>query len=112
VIAIVLIAVLLFVTGCSAGAPAPATDVRDTSATLNGRVFSIQRDTDVQYWFRYGTSTAYDRTTPEQTIHIPAEPSNFEQVSARIDGLTPWTTYHYQLCTAPPRPSCCGMTAS
>jgi hypothetical protein len=92
--------------GCSSGIPTQASDVSNTGATLNGRVFSLQRDTDVQYWFKYGPTTAYGLLTPERTIHIPAEQTPFERVSAPVTGLTPFTTYHYQLCTAPPRGGC------
>ena len=99
-------AIALLVCGCSSGAPTNASDVSNTGATLNGHVFSLQRDTDIQYWFKYGPTTAYGLLTPEQTIHIPAQQTPYEPVSARVTGLTPFTTYHYQLCTAPPRAGC------
>lgn len=95
-------------TGCSIGEPRPATDVVHTSAKFNGVVYSNQEDVDVQYWFRYGTSTAYGSTTPERTLHIPADSTDDRPhpVSEWVDGLEPDTTYHYQICTAPPRNGC------
>ncbi len=98
--------IALLLAGCSVGAPDPATHVTNTGATLNGRVFSTESDTDVQYWFRYGTTTAYGHQTPERTLHVPAGNQAPLPVSEPLAGLTTWTTYHYQLCTAPPRSGC------
>jgi hypothetical protein len=98
--------IALLLAGCSAGPPDPPTHVTNTGATLNGRVFSTESDTDVQYWFRYGTTTAYDRQTPERTLHVPAGNQRPLPVSEPLAGLAPWTTYHYQLCAAPPRSGC------
>jgi Tol biopolymer transport system component len=94
--------------GCSMGAPAAPSDVTATSATLNGFVFSTDKDVDIQYWFRYGRTTDYGSLTPERTLHIPNEPNFYDPhpISEPIDGLTPWTDYHYQVCTAPPRAGC------
>ena len=105
-IPVAVVAIALVWCGCSSGVPTRATDISDTGATLNGRVFSFQRDTDVQYWFKYGTTTAYGLSTAEHTVHIPAQQTESEPVSAPVSGLTPFTTYHFQLCTAPPRGGC------
>jgi hypothetical protein len=93
--------------GCTIGQPGAATDVVHTSARLNGVAYSNQEDVDVQYWFRYGTTTAYGSTTPERT-HIPADSTDDRPhpVWEWLDGLAPDTTYHYQICTAPPRNGC------
>jgi Tol biopolymer transport system component len=98
--------IALLLAGCSVGAPDPATHVTNTGATLNGRVFSTESDTDVQYWFKYGTTTAYGHQTPERTLHVPAGNQAPLPVSEPLGGLTTWTTYHYQLCAAPPRSGC------
>jgi Tol biopolymer transport system component len=99
-------AIALLLTGCSVGTSEPATQVTDTGAILNGRVFSTETGVDVQFWFRYGTTTAYDRQTPERSLHVPADDSTPLPVAEPLTGLAPWTTYHYQLCTAPPRGGC------
>ncbi len=98
--------IALLLAGCAVGTPEPATHVTNTAATLNGRVFSTESDTDVQYWFRYGTTTAYGHQTPERTLHFPAGGQATLAVSEPVAGLAPWTTYHYRLCAAPPRPGC------
>ena len=98
--------IALLLAGCSAGSPGPAEDVTNHSATLTGTVASTESDTDVRYWFPYGLTTAYDHQTPERTVHLPAGSSGGIPVSEPLGGLSKWTTYHYQLCTAPPRPSC------
>jgi Tol biopolymer transport system component len=98
----------ILASGCSLGAPRAPSEVTASSATLNGYVFSTEKDADIQYWFRYGPTTAYSSQTPERTLHIPAEPNYYEPhpISEPIDGLTPWTDYHYQVCTTPPRTGC------
>jgi len=64
----------------------PATNVGATSATLNGTV-----DAPTNAHFEYGTTTAYELTTPIQE-GVPAGP-----VSADVSGLTVDTTYHYRI---------------
>jgi TolB protein len=107
-LALVVAAAATLASGCSVGVPRPPSDVTASSATLNGFVFSTEKDVDVQYWFRYGPTTAYGSLTPERTLHIPAEPNYYDPhpVSEPVTGLTPWSDYHYQVCTAPPRAGC------
>ena len=85
-----------------------ATEVKGTSATLNGVAGPNVSGGDItQYYFEYGRTTNYGSTTPPGTIgSCPSgisPPSPYcnvpktEPVSARISNLTPCTAYHFQL---------------
>src|ERR1700733_3495535 len=85
-----------------------ATNVRGTSATLNGVAGPNVSGGDItQYYFEYGRTTHYGSTTPPGTIgSCPSgisPPSPYcnvpktEPVSARISSLQPCTAYHFQL---------------
>jgi hypothetical protein len=85
-----------------------ATEVKGTSATLNGVAGPNVSGGDItQYYFEYGRTTNYGSTTPPGTIgSCPSgisPPSPYcnvpktEPVSARISNLKPCTAYHYQL---------------
>lgn len=69
-----------------------ATSVTATTATLNGTV--SPNGTDTNYYFQYGTTTAYGTQTPTQG---PAKGNADRAVSADVAGLAPSTTYHYRL---------------
>ncbi len=70
----------------------PATDVQRTSATLNGTV--DPNDAATTYRFEYGTTAALGQATPEQDAGSGGDPVPAE---AALDGLSPDTTYHYEL---------------
>jgi hypothetical protein len=76
--------------------PAPTTAaasaVASTAATANGVI--PPSGTQVAYEFQYGTTTSYGQSTVP--LVLPANPAS-ENVSARIGGLKPRTTYHYRL---------------
>jgi hypothetical protein len=93
-----------------------ATGVGTTTATLNGVINSF--GVNVRYYFQYGKTRAYGKTTPTQTlIGCPPGVSNPQYcvcppgttdpaycatpgtgtVSAVIDGLKPNTKYHFRL---------------
>jgi phosphodiesterase/alkaline phosphatase D-like protein len=69
-------------------------EITDTTATLGGTVDGMGADT--HYYFAYGPSTSYGSEAPN-----PAEDagvtSSATAVSTTLTGLTPNTTYHYQL---------------
>lgn len=71
-----------------------ASNINESSATVNGTV--NPNGTDTSYYFRYGTATTYGL----QTGTSDAGPGNGQVgVHAAIYGLSPKTTYHYQLVT-------------
>ncbi|HEU0023994.1 MAG TPA: fibronectin type III domain-containing protein [Thermoleophilaceae bacterium] len=80
----------------------------DTTATLHANVYSsVQGDTE--YWFRYGPTTAYGSETTHRTVFI--DDGDPHPVSEPLTGLTPDTTYHWQVCVRdeeeqPPRTVC------
>jgi plastocyanin len=69
-----------------------ATAIKETEATLNGKVNPSGQATT--YFFKYGTTTAYDLETAHQPAGAgSAAVSEF----ATVSGLTAATTYHFQL---------------
>jgi hypothetical protein len=70
----------------------PATNITGTSATLNGTVNPNTLATD--YHFSWGTTTAYGNVT---TTTSAGSGSTNAAVSADLTGLTPGSTYHFQL---------------
>jgi hypothetical protein len=80
-----LLATLLATAAIAAPSTEPATNVSATGATLNGRV-----DASATVHFEYGTTTLYGNATTDTAV--AAGP-----VAVPVSGLTPETTYHYQL---------------
>jgi len=79
---------------CGAGTTSPASDVTDSSATLNG---VINPDgTGTSYTFEYGTTAAYGNFTP-----VADDGAGFTGtvVQAALAGLAPSTTYFFRLDT-------------
>jgi hypothetical protein len=70
-----------------------ATNVKDTSATLNGFVESNSFITTVT--FQYGTNTNYENSVPADRGPLAEDEAG--DVSAEIRGLTPSTTYYYRV---------------
>jgi uncharacterized repeat protein (TIGR01451 family) len=70
----------------------PPASLGATTATLAGTINPEGRS--VTYFFRYGKTTAYEQSTPAQTL---GPDSASHAVGADVTGLTPDTTYHYQL---------------
>jgi hypothetical protein len=81
-----LLATALAALAVAAPTTEPATDVTNSSATLNGTV-----DGPGPYHFEYGTTTGYGLTTPTQMA------TDDGPVAAPVTGLTAETTYHYRL---------------
>src|SRR5690349_16865656 len=97
--------------GCADGfIESPPTDVTGDGATLVGKVAS-NLNADGTYWFEYGETTDYGRSTPHRAVTFQ---SNAKQpVSEAITGLTGWDDYHYRLCAndndpQAPGPHCSG----
>jgi hypothetical protein len=70
----------------------PATNVAQSSATVNGTV--NPNGTDTTYYFQYGTTTSYGSST---TSTDAGSGSSNVPVSANLTGLAPSTTYHYRV---------------
>jgi phosphodiesterase/alkaline phosphatase D-like protein len=70
-----------------------ATNVTGNSAMLNGTV-NPNGSGFIQYYFQWGLTANYGKKTDLQDISGGTSTIN---VSANITGLTPNTTYHYQL---------------
>ncbi len=70
----------------------PATAVAETSATLEGAV-NPQGETTT-YFFNYGTTIAYGQQTAEKPA---GKGTAGVGVSEQVAGLSPGTTYHFQL---------------
>lgn len=70
----------------------PATNITQTSATLNGYLNPPSAATS--YYFVYGTTSSYGQQTAPQ----PAPTGlSLTQVRANITGLSSGTTYHFEL---------------
>lgn len=94
--------------GCAFGEPKPTTGVTLTGATLHGNIYS-SFEGNTEYWWRYGGTPAYGSETPHRTIAIDDESAH--PVAEPVTGLSPNTTYHFQLCArdgeeSPPRTNC------
>ena len=78
------------------GAPAVQTgsaqNVSADSALVTGTVDTHGRSTT--WWFEYGTTTAYGKSTPGRTAGSRA---GSQSVSASLSGLAAATVYHYRL---------------
>jgi plastocyanin len=68
------------------------TPTSDTEATLDGTVDPNELATE--YFFKYGTTTAYGQTTSKKPAGSGSSPV---AASDAITGLLPRTTYHFQL---------------
>jgi hypothetical protein len=94
-------------------ATGPATDVKPTSAWLNGASGPAVQGGDITtYQFEYGLTSSYGNKTPpgkvgtcpagnNAPLYCPSVPAA-QTVSNKISNLTPCTTYHYRLDSANP----------
>jgi len=85
----------LLLSSCIVGATDGARMVTNTSAILDGRL-GTTADGEGSYWFEYGPTTDYGRTTPRSTDVVVA--GEWTQVSEEVAGLEPGATYHFRLC--------------
>ena len=77
-----------------------------TVATLNGSAGpGVLNGDPPHYYFQYGKTRAYGKYTSEGTV--PSGPP-LKAVSVRVSGLSPLTTYHFQLCSFSPDGIICG----
>ena len=74
-------------------APAAVTGLTKSQVTLNGRVNSLGLSTAAK--FEYGLTNAYG--TESAAGYWPDGDNTTHEVSARLDNLSPLTTYHWRL---------------
>jgi NHL repeat len=73
----------------------PATDVTQTTATLNGSFDPNGEDT--HYYFEWGTDTTYGNVSAEAPGEDAGSTAGDTPVSFGLEGLTAFTTYHYRI---------------
>jgi streptogramin lyase len=85
---------------------APVSALAKSSATLSATISEPagSNPTAVDYFFQYGTSTAYGASTTAATATATASGVS---VSATLAGLTPYTTYHFRLVASDCATSSC-----
>ena len=74
----------------------PASNIAQTTATLNGQLTDMGKATQVTVYFEYGTSANYGYTTSHQVLNSTG---NF---SANVTGLIPGITYHFRAVAVSP----------
>ncbi len=95
VVPVVAIICAVVLSGC-VGTTTPATNVGTTSATLNAEAScSGGVPTPCSWYWRWGTDGNYQYSSP---IAGPEQVSWSGTMSYTVTGLTPDTTYSYQLC--------------
>jgi hypothetical protein len=87
----------LIVAGCI-GDSDNATSVTATTARLNGHGRPDGGAVWSQYYFKWGTTTAYGNVTPTVTISQALDETIQYPIYADISGLAPGTTYHFTVC--------------
>jgi hypothetical protein len=83
--------------------PGAPTGLTATSVMLHATVDGLGRDTSNS--FSYGLTTQYDQAP--DAINLP-QAAGPQPVSLTLTGLTPLTTYHYQLCSLGSTVTCDG----
>jgi hypothetical protein len=91
----VVVASMAILGGCARGVTSPPRSVEGISVQAVGTVLT-DAGGNVEYWVRYGPTTAYGSETQHQTIALAKGQST--GVRLDIGGLTRSTTYHHQLC--------------
>jgi hypothetical protein len=103
-----ILAAVVALSGCALGRTLTTTDTTHDGATLHGTVFSTIEE-DATYWFEYGRSASLGNRTQTRTAHV--SPDLGQDVSERVTGLDPHTSYEFRLCaqgSEPRIPVMCG----
>ncbi len=87
--------------------PGQPSSLTDSSVTLEGLI--NPQGAYTTYQFNYGETSSYGASTPKSPAFAGSD-SNNVPVSANLTGLTPNTTYHYQLTATAANPG--GSTAA
>src|SRR6185436_2247069 len=72
----------------------PATMIKATQATLNGKVNPLGSNTN--YWFEYGKTTSYGTKIPISPESVGSG-TEYVAVSKTPTGLAGSTTYHFRV---------------
>jgi glucose/arabinose dehydrogenase len=94
---------LVALSGCVSGATDPPANVTDKAATLQAHGSAGGKA--ATWWFEYGSSTSYGSSTQHRDGGSGTDTRN---VSERVTGLAPDTTYHYRACASNADGSGCG----
>jgi hypothetical protein len=103
------LAVAVLTSGCATAFVKPPSDVTETSATVNGFVWTTDGG-EVSYWVEYGTTTAYDRESTHRTAAVAEHTPH--DVSVPLGGLTSSTTWHYRICAEDAQAGACSKDAT
>jgi hypothetical protein len=97
-LALLLLSALLALSGCAFGVATPAKFVARNAATLDGDIFSTRpAGESAIYTFMWGKTKSYgERVGGSLRTGDPA----LMDISTRLEGLEPATTYHFSLCAA------------
>jgi parallel beta-helix repeat protein len=87
--------------GCATGETGSPSDVSESGATVGGRVVSDVGGA-VEYWVRYGPTSAYGFESAHATVTVVRDvPHPVSGIA--LGGLSRSTTYHYRLCASDSR---------
>jgi hypothetical protein len=105
-----LAAVTAVASGCATGlVNKPPSNVTDTSATINGIVWTTDGG-EVSYWVEYGPTSSYGQETAHQTAEVAEDTPH--DVSIPLDGLGGADTWHYRLCAKDAQAGTCSRDAT
>ncbi len=85
----------MVVSSCGVGVRQPATDITETSATLNGKAVSTIGGSGT-YYFNWGPAENHSRPTPVRNFQYGAD--NTRSASEAVDQLVSGAVYRYRLC--------------
>jgi hypothetical protein len=94
-LALALCVMVVVVSSCGIGVRKPASDITETSATLNGNAVSTMGGPG-SYFFDWGPAENEERPTPVRNIDFGT--GREVPISVPVTGLEPGTTYRYQAC--------------
>jgi hypothetical protein len=86
----------LLCSACGFGITGGATNISDVSAVLSGTAGTDTQDSALHWWFEYGPTDHYGKTTAVGTANT--NQSFPVAVRSAAIGLSDGTTYHYRLC--------------
>jgi hypothetical protein len=95
-LSIAVVALTACVSGCAVGLNPRVTDVKPTEAMLAGDIFTTTGG-DVTWWFDYGKTAAYGKSTAH-IVGSSLPENSAERESLHVTGLDSASVYHFRLC--------------